>query len=1677
MSWARRMGRAGLLTAGLVTGFLVTVLVLWLYVGYLRDREVERLASAALGLPEGAFQLEDVDAQGFVRGSLRRVALLDRDGDTVVTSPWVTFRLDARSLAGDGPIVIGAADVRQPFLRMEQDAAGNWNVSKIFRIEADGNEVRPPAAEEGGRAIVLSDVRVTDGRAVILMPSETGPPPDTAVARFAAAGARRPDYVRQGRRWATAHTVRDLDARLRITLPGTAGWKVEVLDASAETGSPDLTVTALRGTFESQGGDEVRFRIAEFRTPRSAMDADGTITLGETAAYDFTLRAHPLDLRDLGGLGFAVPAEGTARFALDVETRDGGRTALAFRDAALDVGGSHAEGRLGVLLAPGRDPSFFDTSIRLDPLRLTTLEELALVDSLPVAGDVRGTVSAEGSGGLDLDVEARVVPRGRLGDEPSVVGAAGRVAFGGGELRMDGLRVTARPLRLETLAGLMPDQAAMLRGVVEGGVTVSGTMREVALSGGALTYVVGDAPPTRLEGLSGRVALEPALRYSLEARADPLALGTLTALFPTLPFRGASLTGPISLAGSADDVTLRADLDGPAGAIALRATSTLGEVPRFDVNAQLTAFRAGGLLTTGVPFEGPMTGTITARGTTRDFRFGANLAQGSGSFALDGTARKPGDDPYQFDVSGQVNNFRIGALLGQPNLLPTPVTGPIRVSGGGRQPYFFDVNLQGGVGILDVEGEYAPGPVPRYRVTGRVAEVNLHGLPGMAAVPDTRLTGTVDIDARGLTAETFGGRLAFDVVPGSTVGGIPVEEGRVRVSAADGLLRVETFVLALRGARAEATGTLGLRDDEQGSGLMFMLDAPDLGRVAGLFPRPAGQPVPVSGALTLTGGVTGSLRHPVIRANGTGRDFRYQGYRFGSLTLDVEASEGPEGWRGEGNVYAENAVLGSQRLATARLQATLEPGRGSFALSAARDAETDVVARGVLELDGTTVRGAILDTLALRLGGQKWLLADRARVAFTAQGGLEVENLALRRELGTGWIRAEGSLPSTGQADLVVSIRGLDVAEVERLYPPLPEMQGVVTLDLAIRGDVTDPVLDVTGSVLRLRYAGVSADSVALEAHYRGGRMEATAGVRMGGREIMTGRGSIPMRLSLGGFVPGVEIVDTEPLTASLVADSVPLELLTAVTPLVTDGAGVARLRVNVSGTPGQPRVAGTGTVTGGSVTLDEYGVRYSGIEAYASFAGNRMDSLLVTAQSDGGGRAELRGSVTLDDPKRPAAYLTATLDNFQVMDKRDLAEIEASGALVLSGRFPDAVVSGRLTLDDSRVYIPEFGGAQPVDVVDVEVGSLGADSVVAPAQSGMAALLATLNAQDLEVALEDNVWLESPDLRVQIAGEVAINRFGGATRITGELQAPRGTYVLRIGPLIREFEIASGRVEFYGTPDFNPAVEILAEHTVRTVDASNQDLTVQVRVSGTLQNPSVALTSDTRPPLPESELLSLLIFGRRSTELGALPGQLAQGLLVQEAIGGLLAAELEQTLARTRIVDVVQVRASTSGTGLSTDVVDLGLGIVGSPTLVLGKLFFDDRLFVTLEVQNFLSDTRTLGVAADYKISGSTSLRVAHEPVRRDPRLLFFSTGPRYQTTLDVRRVWQYGRPPETPMPRPATPDTLLGEPVVPQPTVSAPVPTGPAIPPPDEDDAPAPAQDVAPPDAPPAPRPDRRR
>jgi translocation and assembly module TamB len=170
-------------------------------------------------------------------------------------------------------------------------------------------------------------------------------------------------------------------------------------------------------------------------------------------------------------------------------------------------------------------------------------------------------------------------------------------------------------------------------------------------------------------------------------------------------------------------------------------------------------------------------------------------------------------------------------------------------------------------------------------------------------------------------------------------------------------------------------------------------------------------------------------------------------------------------------------------------------------------------------------------------------------------------------------------------------------------------------------------------------------------------------------------------------------------------------------------------------------------------------------------------------------------------------------------------------------------------------------------------------------------------------VRVPRHVWITGRGAELELAGGVELDKDPyQPPHYTGELGVVRGIYQLRA----RTFDVGRGRIVFSGESRLDPTLEIAGRTEIR-------DTRITARITGRLSEPRVTLSSE--PALPQSEILSLLAFGRRS-------GQLEQGeaagltSMLAEAGGQLALDQLRALLGERRPVDTADFRLQERGEG-----------------------------------------------------------------------------------------------------------------------------------------------------------------
>jgi len=499
--------------------------------------------------------------------------------------------------------------------------------------------------------------------------------------------------------------------------------------------------------------------------------------------------------------------------------------------------------------------------------------------------------------------------------------------------------------------------------------------------------------------------------------------------------------------------------------------------------------------------------------------------------------------------------------------------------------------------------------------------------------------------------------------------------------------------------------------------------------------------------------------------------------------------------------------------------------------------------------------------------------------------------------------------------------------------------------------------------------------------------------------------------------------------------DSVDLGLFRAFVPTLVQAHGWIVADVQFRGSVKQPQLFGSVTVADGSASLSNLGTKLEHIRADIQLAGDSVHIRRLSAETmkDRRGSVSVDGSISFERYDDPGFSLSARAQNFHVIDAPGLAALDTSAdpAGTLTGSYRAALLRGTVRVERGTIYIPELVRKNVVDLTDPEFRTaidtiLSRNRVVLPKTPRDLARNLTL--ENVRVQIGPDVWLRSSEANIKLGGALDVALSPGGTRpgeapqltLEGTLSADKGTYRLDlVDPFVQPtFDVASGTLRFFGTPDLNPSLDIRAIHTVRQPrqSANGRDVRVRVTISGTLANPQLALDNPDNLPLSQSDLLSYLVTGEPAVGF-ANTSEEYRSQLASVALrygGTLLSSAIPKNL-----LDIVELQTASVGGGGATAAERAANPYyynLLNTRAILGKQI-GSRWFLSLSTGFcFVNPTffkENLGLQLEYRINSIYSAQAGLEPGSSDAVCGPATTRSLQQTPpqlgVDFFRTWRF--------------------------------------------------------------------
>lgn len=1072
--------------------------------------------------------------------------------------------------------------------------------------------------------------------------------------------------------------------------------------------------------------------------------------------------------------------------------------------------------------------------------------------------------------------------------------------------------------------------------------------------------------------------------HQMDVRFTGLDTHLIQRIFPTIhpPVHGI-LAGYAKVEGGEHAMDVNGDVtlyEPRSGRSRLAAVGQFG-FDRFGINARnlrlrmmpvqvallrqmMPGLKIGGVLTGPVTLNGNSTKALIAQGdVTHVDKTGKSNLIGRGTFRFVGT-------PW-FDIDAKLRPLSL-ATIGQfaPAVgLRGFATGPLKVRGSLRD---FAVNTDlavSGGGFIAVRGNFDLAS----RAAGYNTTVNLRLFDANAVIarlPRTSVTGFVTANGSGTDPATMRANILANISE-SSYDTLSVQDANVKVAIANGMANIDTLGIRMREGVLTAAGSFGMRPGTSGD-LRYHVAIDSLGKFAHLLPpadtgtvspRPGilaqriaqaksdstalakkteverqvtGRTLPpvkvdtptvipkslLAGSVRADGIASGNIRNFSVKGTASGENVIARGSSAKSFTADYQwiNARTPQS---DVHIAATGTDVRAAGFAldTVNAKVSYHKPNGTLDLVVHQDTHRGYAMNAEYVLN--KVRNELrLNNLKLQFDTTLWTSTHAAGLHW-GTSGVDVDHLELRNK-ANGRIFLNGFVPKEGPANFEVAVDNFDVANAIALLESDIAASGLVSLDLNVTGTAANPAFHGALGTQNFVYNGTKLPELHGTMSYANQTLTTNTDVLQEGVHQHPGmlaiNGTIPINLAFTG-VQGSRFPSDREIALNIVADSLPLDLVPQFSDIITDLGGKTVANFKIAGTLSKPRITGEFKLTNGKARVVPAGINVNQLNASIRLL---TDTIVIdSVVGNSSGRLAMYGGVGIKEIKNPTFNLKFQSDNAQVLNN-DKGNIHAIAALALQGQSNNAYVTGNVRLRDGVIYIPEstnktvIGAGDPAlfNVMDTSIAS---NRELFPAESPLLAHLRV----DVALRIDRDVFVRSRDANIEIFSDgdllVHANRATQALALDGVISTERGEYSF----LTKRFQIKRGSATFLNQEEINPTLQGTAEYEVRL--PAREAIRIRVVLGGTLKNPTISLESDAEPPIPQSDLLSYLAFGRPSGSLLQLEGTgLTNGGSGGENVIGAGAALATKQLAAVALGVAADEAAGQAARSMGADVFNI---------------------------------------------------------------------------------------------------------------------------------------------------------
>jgi len=496
---------------------------------------------------------------------------------------------------------------------------------------------------------------------------------------------------------------------------------------------------------------------------------------------------------------------------------------------------------------------------------------------------------------------------------------------------------------------------------------------------------------------------------------------------------------------------------------------------------------------------------------------------------------------------------------------------------------------------------------------------------------------------------------------------------------------------------------------------------------------------------------------------------------------------------------------------------------------------------------------------------------------------------------------------NNGSSNFQASITNLDSSLVSDMISNDTEFKGETDINMDVEGNLRNPKLNLQLTSQNLHINEFTTNDLSININSGGGKTQI---------DFREKDGDNPYSTVVGEMYSGINLFDLKKLLKSKLNLNVNLNRFD-ISPLIFLNSNIKQLYGDVSS-----KMILTGSLLkpylDGSLNIKDFGIialpllnilEIEDTTIVIDKNYTKYSDIIVKSKN---GTAEVSGTADLNN----FVYNFDTVLN-NIYIKHPNFSTKLTGDIKLVGIEDKLDIDGKVSMNNMKVEVRNTYEQQKFSDI-IYVDDLGSKQLNNQKNNEIDFYTENV-ALNVEVDIPSNTWLSGMGAKVSIKGDLTINKdFRKDQIISGTINTERGQYTA----FGRSFNIEKGFINFPSITEFNPQIDLTATYDIH-------DTEIFINLIGTAEKPNIHLSSS--PPMDKSDIISLMIFGTSSANLGSSQRNVSQELASNLALG-----EIADVIAPRFGLDVLSVQGSEEG-GYS------------DPQVKVGS-YIDDNLYVGYE-------------------------------------------------------------------------------------------------------------------------------